>query len=531
MASLPTAMTSSNVRDWLRVAILALMIGFPLAHLLGGRADSQLVAESVPTPHAKILLNSTVYAAGSSLVALTLALPIGIALARLRLPMRPVLLGLVVATAAMPLYIYAAGWMGIFDATPGGEVARGWPPAGGGVRALPMAVWINGCAKMPIGILLTLICLWGQNAEEEEAAWLDTGRMGVLVRVILRHAVEGMLVAGCSILCLALSEIAVTDMLSIRTLAEEVYIGYQLTMDSRRSMVMIVAAFLPVVVGLIIPLAHAIPKVLISHDISTQHASRVFQNLPGLFRWATATFIGMVLLALNIVPLLALLSRMPPVGALAGKILSIGPELALSCMTALAASILAVALAFPLVTALRNARATNALTVLAVAGLFVPGCVTGIGLVHLFNRPGLLGLFYDSHGILVLAQAIRVLPIAVLLLSAFTRVYSTALRDMADVDGAAWYQELLWVRIPVLWRPMALTCLICMVWCVGELDASLIVCPPGTTTLPIRIFTMMHYGIYGDVAMACLLLSCLIVAIAGLLWVVWRRRATPRHTQ
>ena len=56
----------------------------------------------------------------------------------------------------------------------------------------------------------------------------------------------------------------------------------------------------------------------------------------------------------------------------------------------------------------------------------------------------------------------------------------------------------------------------------GELGATHLVVPPGYDMLSVRIFTLIHYSVYPDVAAFCLLLLAFIAGCAGGLLVVYR---------
>ena len=50
----------------------------------------------------------------------------------------------------------------------------------------------------------------------------------------------------------------------------------------------------------------------------------------------------------------------------------------------------------------------------------------------------------------------------------------------------------------------------------GDLAASVLVVPPGVTTLSIRIFGLLHYGVEDQVAGICLALVAVFAAVAVL---------------
>jgi len=57
----------------------------------------------------------------------------------------------------------------------------------------------------------------------------------------------------------------------------------------------------------------------------------------------------------------------------------------------------------------------------------------------------------------------------------------------------------------------------------GELGTTLLVIPPGTETIPIKIFNLMHYGADQMVAALCLILIAIILFLSGLFLLLHRR--------
>ena len=60
--------------------------------------------------------------------------------------------------------------------------------------------------------------------------------------------------------------------------------------------------------------------------------------------------------------------------------------------------------------------------------------------------------------------------------------------------------------VPLGWPAAAALALVVFALIIGEVGATSLVAPPGTTMISIRIFTLLHYGIYYDVAGAALVM-------------------------
>lgn len=77
------------------------------------------------------------------------------------------------------------------------------------------------------------------------------------------------------------------------------------------------------------------------------------------------------------------------------------------------------------------------------------------------------------------------------------------------------------------WRPAAATWLAAFAIASGDLAASILVVPPGITTIPVRVFGLLHSGVDDQVAGICLTTVWGFAAIGGLL--LWLLRPAQRR--
>jgi iron(III) transport system permease protein len=87
--------------------------------------------------------------------------------------------------------------------------------------------------------------------------------------------------------------------------------------------------------------------------------------------------------------------------------------------------------------------------------------------------------------------------------------------DAAAVDGAGPWSRLLRIALPMRRPAVGVAWLVALAVALGDLAASILVVPPGVTTLSIRIFGLLHYGVEDQVAGICLALVALFAAVAA----------------
>jgi ABC-type spermidine/putrescine transport system permease subunit II len=168
---------------------------------------------------------------------------------------------------------------------------------------------------------------------------------------------------------------------------------------------------------------------------------------------------------------------------------------------------------------------------LAAAGMGVMGPLVGIVLLQLFSLRGLPWLTWlrdQTILVPVLAVTWRCVPTAVLICWIAMSGLSQTLLDAATVDGAGRLARFVQIGIPLRAPALAVAWLVSLAIACGELPASILVVPAGVTTVPIRVFGLMHSGVANQAAAICitsvvgyLLLAAVIERLS--VW-VWRRR-------
>lgn len=146
--------------------------------------------------------------------------------------------------------------------------------------------------------------------------------------------------------------------------------------------------------------------------------------------------------------------------------------------------------------------------------LGIPATFCGIAMVSMYNRfiPDFL---YYSPWMTVHALVFRLLPIAFLILHADFSKYTDDYIGAAILDTGSFFPVFRHVIVPGSWGTLVGTWLILFVLGLGELSASIMVIPPGNSTLSITIYNYLHYGSSGSVKGLCtfVFICCMIGAL------------------
>jgi iron(III) transport system permease protein len=155
----------------------------------------------------------------------------------------------------------------------------------------------------------------------------------------------------------------------------------------------------------------------------------------------------------------------------------------------------------------------------------VPGTVIGVGLIGLWNRPGVMGEVYKSPFIIVLAYLARFVPVAALVLAATASQIPRSFEEAAETAGSGWLRTFLRILVPQMHRGILAAWVVSFIFAFGELGTTLLVSPPGESTLPVRIYTLIANAPASEVAALALMQSAIVVGLLFMLGMFVRLKA------
>ncbi|NLY00244.1 MAG: iron ABC transporter permease [Rhodopirellula sp.] len=491
-----------------------------------------------------LLLNTAVLVAATWTISLPLGSLLGWLLLRTDLPGRRAAIILLGVLLFVPLYLQAAAWQAGFGLQGWAILVFGMPVW---LESWTGSIWVHAMAALPWVTLIAGAGFRLVEPELEEQAILDATPRQVFFHVTARSALPAITIAAVWVMILTAGEMTVTDLFGVRTYAEEVYTRMAMGEGPRQSLVSVLPGMLllAVLVGAaIVAVARIAPR-----DRPIPMRARWVYRL-GRWRVFAVLLTAIVLVILVGIPLGNLLYKAGAVVRMSDdemvrswsgwKLVTMvvtsplrnAREFAWSLALSGSAATAAVAAAIGAAWWSRRGEAATATTVgLAAVALAVPGPLVGLATIALVNRPEvpLLAYLYD-RSILApwLALVIRCFPPAVLILWQAMRTIPREMLDAAAVDGASPAGQLWRIVLPSRLHALGLAWLIAWAVALGDLAASILVVPPGVTTLSIRIFGLLHYGVEDQVAGICLAMTAIFAGIAALAIFLagrWRKAA------
>ena len=535
------------MRGWLRsspaLLVLAAVVYWPLVATVieatrpdDAAASAAAPGEIVPTFRAGEVIRPLGLAFQTARLVLAtglMALPAGVFLAfvlcRTDAWGRRATLGAVALAAFVPMPLTATAWLGAL-----GNAGRGQALGLGVVLAgWPGAAFIHAVASLPWVVAIVGVGLRGVEPDLEESARLDLTPWGVIRRVTLRRSLGAIAAASLAVLVLTAGDMSVTDLLAVRTYAEESYTQYQSGNSPGAALVALPPLF---AFGTLILIGvRALLKVDPARVLSASSRSRDWE----LGRWRVPVGLGVMLtfglaLALPAFALLWHAGRVVERGqarwsgsGLARTLASTTAELSAgalsrpfraplvsSAILAATAACLTVALAWSLAWLARSPGPWRWIVALTVAlTLAVPGPVAGMALVIAYLP---IAWVYDSPFRVVLAYILRTLPYAVLVTWPAVRALPVASLEAATLEGYGPMGLARRVALPLTRGAIGAAWGVCFALALGELPAANLSAPPGVMLVSVRIWELLHRGVESHLAGMGLVMLAAVAASGAL---------------
>jgi iron(III) transport system permease protein len=410
------------------------------------------------------------------------------------------------APVVLPPYVVALAWTYL-----GSSVDRSeW------IYSLPAAILVLGLVFYPLSMLATEVALRRIDGRLEEAAVLCAPPYLVLRRITLPLAAPSVLAAALVIFVLSVSEFGVPGLLRVRVYTTEVFTAFAAFYDFGRAVVLAVPL-------LVLCLIVATVAVVLAGDrlVATRRGSGTRPALlAGWQRPAETAAMAATAIALG-VPVIVLVREALRAESLPAIVAGSGSAIANSLLLATIGATAVVGLAVWLGYARARARGRlgQFADVLCVVTFAVPSTIVGVGLIGLWNRPGIGGAFYGTDIMFILGYLARFVPVAALTIAAMTRYVPVSHEEAAAVSGAGWLRTMTRIVVPQIRLALLIAWVIAFVLAFGELGVSILVAPPGETTLPIRIYTIIANTPPSHVAALALLQTAVILSPLAMLGV------------
>jgi len=427
-----------------------------------------------------------------------IGLPLGILMSRFRFPFRNAVLAFAALPLLVPTFLWAIGWSTLFA----------W-------RGVAGAILSFAIPSVSLVMFTSLISARSLSASQLEAAFLAGGEPAVL-----RHMAGYVVVpaAGAALLAgmLSLSDPGPGQIFGLATAAGELLTSfsafYDFNLAARQCLVL--AA---VVLIVAIPLSFLVAPQIASEILVRQtRPGRLSEDIVGSRGAFIAVFVFCTAL---VVPLLGLIRPvLSDVSSLGRASVELSRTAATTAIYMVGSGVVATVLGFLFAAAIgRSSRLRSAAVAFCFVLMAVPAAVTALAFVQAGTQaPQWADTVFRSRLAVTLASGGRMFPVAALIAmrtwNAMPRTWALA----GAIHGIPLFRYLRSVAFPFLAPGLGMSVAICGLLATADVVTILLVHPPGQSSLPLTIFTIMANAPQSLVAALCLLY---VASAVLLLWI------------
>lgn len=504
--------------------LIAAFSALPLVYLAvrAVGVDPGALALAVRPRTVEILLSSLGLAAGTALGAVAIGLPLAWLTARTDLPGRRWWTILAVVPLAIPSYVTAFAFIAALG--PRGAVSEALTTIG--LPGLPSVYGFGGAllvltlATYPYVLLATRSALVSLDPSIEEAARaLGDGPVTTFRRVTLPRLAPAIAAGALLAALYALSDFGAVAILQFDSFARAIYVQYRASFD--RSLAAVLALMLVAVTLLLARIEWQARR----HTAAVPLPSRrpPPQLALGPWRWPALALCLVVMLLALAVPaatvLLWLVRGLAQSDAIPVATGAVANSLLAGSLAALTVAVLALPIAFLVVR--HPGRAAAAVEAVLYSAYAIPGIA--VALATVFFVLNVAPIVYQSLLILVLAYAVRFLPVAVGPIRASLAQVGPRLIEAARVLGDNPQTAFRTVTLPLLRPGVVAAMTLVFMTTVKELPVTLLLAPTGFSTLATAVWGAASEGFYARAAAPAALLLLVSVATVGVLFRVEER--------
>ena len=152
----------------------------------------------------------------------------------------------------------------------------------------------------------------------------------------------------------------------------------------------------------------------------------------------------------------------------------------------------------------------------------IPSIVLGIALIKFYNRP-FLNTIYSGVGIIIIGYVAKYGFIAAKILGNAIKQIPKSLDEAAKIQGAGLLKRISSITLPLIFPAIFASFMINFLFCLGDLGTTIMVYPPGTEIMPIKVFTIMANAPESLTSSMVLIVFLFTILIILVLFIIFRK--------
>ncbi len=445
---------------------------------------------------------------------------------------------IVLSLILIPIYVQATAWSAGFGVQGWfrlSQVSAAISPA----WAIASVVWIHAMATTPVCFLLCSLGLNRSFDTNSRQALIEYGPWIAMFSVVIPNLWPW--IAACAVWSIAMTgnDMVVTNLFQVPTITETVYQQVQLN-DLNTSSILLSCSFALLIGSVAFGLAWLLHSRIGGETIASSRW--VFQafELRGAVRWIGMLIGWAIVSIVALIPLANLIIKSGWIATMDSDEIRRGwsplvmiqsivqsktfaNEIGWSLQLSLYASGVAVVLGVLTLGGVRGRRSSWFAIGLMGFLLALPGPIINLMVIYIFDRrePQWMGFLADRTlcGPIFALQS-RCLPIVFGVLWLARERFNKKNASLLQMDLGLPYSTRIWILMQAIKQPIAVALVVAFFVSFADLSSYLLVQPPQVTTVAMRMFDLLHYGIKNRESGLAL---TLVIASALPTWLLVRR--------
>ncbi|HDY89478.1 MAG TPA: iron ABC transporter permease [bacterium] len=456
--------------------------------------------------HWQLLFNSFILAGSTAFITVLSGVPLGTIFAKTDLPFKNLFAILFVIPLIIPPYILAVAWFYCLGRS--GIIAGMFGSKIGIVTSQFLfgftgTLFVMVSTFLPIVIILVMTYLRMVNHRLEEAAKLSAGWLLVLKKISIPIITPGIFLSALIVFILTLGEFGVPSSLRFDVFPVESFTQFSAFYNFNAA----TAAAIPLgVITLIILFAERL--FLRKKIFQFRLTKEPIITVPlGKARPYIFTAVSVLAFIFVIVPIGVLLIKSFSLQAYIEAFSRSSDSIFRSLLYASIGATFLVVFGFLLgyLIERKTFRFFYAADSIAIFLFALPGTVIGIGLISLWNTQT-TNFIYATFAIILFGYIARYSALGGRIMAATFSQVPSSMEEAAQIAGVGWFRRVSGILIPLAKKGIISAWMVGFIFCLRDLDITMMVYPPAHDTLPVRIFTLMANSPEETIAALCIVM-------------------------
>lgn len=339
----------------------------------------------------------------------------------------------------------------------------------------------------PLSMLIIGSALSNINVQLEEAGFMVTDFKSVIFKVILPLIKPALISSFVLVFIFSISEFSVPAFLGIKVFTTEIFTQFSAFYNHSLA---ILQSTLLIVICVLLLLAEG--KYIADApflSIGSSGTDSKFYNFKG--RTSLIILLGWLLISV-VLPFITLFIQSFKEGTSkfvqAFELLS--PTFINSIGLAFIGAVIIVLVGFTSAYSFFKQTRTKSFDWLLLIVFAIPSTILGISLIKFYNHP-VLDLIYSSYAIVIIGYVGKFSFISAKIIGNAVKQIPNSLDEAAQIEGIILFTRLQKILIPLIKPALFVSFIISFIFSLGELGTTIMVYPPGTEIMPIKVFTIM----------------------------------------